>query len=1569
VIDACDAAIRRHADWSLAAELGRTEETSRLAETEFAQPALFAIQVGLCAVLAHFGVRPDAVVGHSIGEVAAAHVAGVLALEEAVRLVVHRGRVMQRAPGTGRMASVELGEEEARAAIVGFEGRLDVAALNSPGSSVLSDEASAVQQVVHRLEARGVHTRLLPVKYAFHSPLMNACPQDLERALVKVSATPALVPFVSTLTGRAARGEDLGLSYWADQIRKPVRFAEAVREVLSEGVRALLEIGPHPALGPSMAVIARAAGKEAVVLASQRRKEGSRQVLLHALAELYVRGRDLDWSVLHAGRYFTDAPTYVWNRQRCWPPPAKEAELATWTSKLPQKHPLLGRRMSLADQEIWESEVDVAHFPWMNDHRIHGSRVMAGMSYIEMAIAAGSEAFECEHVVVSDVEFKSVLVVPDQGHRRVQSVLTLDGAGVGEFRVHSRGEGERRWTLHASARVRALREASEAAPPPVPAPSRTASEELTPERLYSVASVELGPAFRAVTGIRIVGTSFESELEVPQAIAAGIDRWNVHPAQLDAAIQGQALLRVRAGGAAPGATFVPVKLERVAFLARPQGRARVVGRLRSKRLDIGAYVGDFDIFDERGAHCVALRGLRTQMLERVNESAAELDKWSYELRWARSTANSVSAGPASGTWLLCADGGAFVEQLVVELGDLGVECVLVPMRDRPSEEYVGVLRHAKPPVRGVLVLMAPEARLPDQERQTSSFGAMATALGVAQALVKRGTDETRLALVTCGACALGSNATVSPFQAPLWGLGRTIVREHPELHCTMIDIGAVPEASEIRQLAAELVGGSDENQVAFRGSERFVARLSPQTLPRSVEAESRPWDRAREGFRLASNRPGVLSSLALVATARRAPEAGEVEIEVRAAGINFKDVLKALDLHPDRADHLDVLGLECSGVVSRVGANVTTLAVGDAVVAHSYPTPAFASFVNVPARFVVRKPKQLTFSLAATPAVHMTVRYALEHLARLRAGERILVHAASGGIGLAACAYARRVGAKVFATAGGESKRAYLRSIGIEHVFDSRSTEFADRTQELTDGRGIDVVLNSLVGEAMSASLRLLGPCGRFVELGKADFIAKRALGLEPFERGLSFSAVDMVKLKEHSPELFASLLSDVVDDLAQREELRIPTKAVPISKAKEAFEEISRAEHVGKVVLSFEEPDLHVAPAASTRTAVALHSDATYLVTGGLGGLGLLASEWLVDKGARHLVLTGRRDPSAAALATLERLRAIGAEVRVERIDVSDREPLRALVQACAERRTPLRGVIHCAGIVDDAVIVQQSLASYQRVAAAKVLGGWNLHRATEDIPLDFFVLYSSGAAILGNVGQANYAAANAFLDALATARSLEGKPALGINWGPWAEVGMAAAHANRGERLARTGSGSIPPAVGMQILEHLIGLRATNVAVLPIDWTVWSESWPAAAMLPYLKEVVRARSDEQPVPSRRAAIERLPKGEQLEHLEAVLREYVSQALKIPANDLEMTSHLIELGADSLVGIALGHRIAAELEVSIPVVEFLNPANRLSDLVARMSAGFGGPVATDADHLDSKLAAALDVENLVGGA
>ncbi len=806
-------------------------------------------------------------------------------------------------------------------------------------------------------------------------------------------------------------------------------------------------------------------------------------------------------------------------------------------------------------------------------------------------------------------------------------------------------------------------------------------------------------------------------------------------------------------------------------------------------------------------------------------------------------------------------------------------------------------------------------------KQSQRTGAQSM-LRLVQAIASRaeGGKSPRIWLVTRAAQPIGlQGSAVSLAQTPLLGLGRVLMNEQPDLKCRMVDLapGATID-DDVTGLLGELFTEDRDEQVALRGPLRYVERVERMSGLDSPD----PGDRGMPDqypCQLKIGRPGMIDQLRLRPIERREPGPDEVEVAVCAAGLNFRDVMKCLGVYPGDAPDANSLGDEFSGVVLRIGSNVHEHQVGDRV--FGVCLGAMATHITVHSSVCLPLPAEMTFEEAATiPVVYLTAYHALHQLAHATAGERILIHSAAGGVGLAAVRLALKAGLEVCGTAGSPMKRQLLRSLGVSHVLNSRTLEFADEILALTNNEGIDIVLNSLAGEAIPRSLELLRLHGRFLEIGKRDIYSGSTISLKPFQNSLSWHAIDMARALV--PPYAGPLLNDILGLIKSQTVVPLPALSFPLGEAARAFRHMAQGKHIGKIVLSVDQSPVSRRNAYRASRA-SYRSDATWLITGGLRGLGLFLAEHLASRGARHLVLTSQSGPeSDESQAGLARLQAAGVRVMARKSDVTSEQELATLLEEITQNLPPLVGVIHAATVYADGLLREMDQATYEKPMGPKAWGAWNLHQQTRHCSLELFVMISSVSAVIGNAGQANYVAANLFLDHLAHYRRSQGLPALSLQLDRIQDVGHVARNEELANYFSRLRWWGISPAQAAEGLDRLLENRPAVGLISSFKWMKGSSGIGAQLGSPRFEQLVRDESsaaDEGNLEIRRRLDMAAPEEKAGIVKDFLVRE-IADVLRVSARRLSQTRPLKEIGLDSLMAVELMSRIDSKLGMSLPV-------------------------------------------------
>ncbi|MEE2854727.1 MAG: sulfolipid-1 biosynthesis phthioceranic/hydroxyphthioceranic acid synthase [Actinomycetota bacterium] len=1345
-------------------------------------PTLFAMQVALAATLKSYGARPGAVVGHSLGETAAAVVAGALSLADGVRVICRSSRLMARIAGSGAMALVEMPAQQVLSELMAGGIRdVVISVVASPESTIVGGQTETVRELVKAWQSRTVAAREIVTDAAWHTPVVQPILDELSEALAELSPATPEVPIYSASQFDPRELPVCDARYWVDNVRRTVRFAAAVQAAMQDGHRVFAELAADSLLDTYLEQNARSLDISVAALAGMRSEQALRHGLRGLLGDLHNAGAAVDFSALYPGGRLVDAPLPTWTHRRLLLDRDDHQSSATAAGCTVSAHPLLGAHVRLPEEperHVWQGEVGTAAQPWLDDHQIQCVPALPAAAHCEMALAAAHTVLG-EISEVRDIHFERTLALDEQ--TAIGASASLSSAGAVEFAVEAFRGGERtrlsNAVLHAAdERHLAVRDIAAL----LAAHPRSEDGDEVRKRLDE-RGVQYGPAFTGLGAVHTgeAGSSAVAEVALPRQIRSGQHDYTAHPALLDACFQSVAAhpAMQAVGG---NVLALPHSIRRLRAYASARNAHYCYTRV--SKADSSGIEADLEVLDEHGAVLLVVEGLRLETgLSEKDRKDRVLAERLLTIQWRQRELPDVEyAHP--GSWLLIST-TAVADVLATDLPDAlkshGSQCTTVswtPHADHAVNSQQLRKHLLGTGFTGVVVLMGPQNG--DSVDPQLGRECVDHLVRIIRELPDLPGESSRLYVVTRAAQTVLSGDEPNLEHAGLRGLIRVVGTEHPHLRVTHIDLD--PDA-EAEHLARQLESGSEEDETAWRNGDWYTARLSPSPLL-PEERRTTVADHERDGVRLQIRTPGALESMELVACERVTPRPGQIEVAVSAAGVDFTDVLLAsgrlapreLDGHPAR------LGTDFAGLVTAVGPGVADHKVGDHV-GGLCPTGSWGTFLTCDARSAVTLPAGLSDEqAAAVTTATATAWYGLHDLAHIDSGDKILIHSGTGGVGQAAIAIARATGAEIFATAGTEQRRDLLRDMGIEHVYDSRSIEFADLIRRETGGYGVDIVLNSVTGAAQRAGIELLAHGGRFIEIGKHDGFGDLRLGQLPLRRNLAFYAVDLAAMSENHPHRLRGLL-DKVYRLSADGVLPIPhSTPYPIEKAANAIRAMSEARHTGKLVLEVPRTGrtrVKVPPAA----ARVFRDDGAYIITDGLGSLGLFLAERMASpasgEGCGRIVLSSLTQPAPEALDKIERIRAIGADVVVECGDIAEEATARRLVMAATATGLALRGVVHAATVADDAALTDTTDELIQRSWAPMVYGAWNLHLATAGQPLDWFCSFSSAAALVGSPGQGACAAAHSWLDAFTLWRRAKGLPATAIAWGPWGQPASATA------------------------------------------------------------------------------------------------------------------------------------------------------------------------------------------------
>ncbi|WP_163998986.1 type I polyketide synthase [Pyxidicoccus caerfyrddinensis] len=1556
-VDVCDAAFKRLGSTGVLASLLAPESAARMDDPYVAQTTNFLVQVGLTAVWKELGVRPDVVVGHSAGEAAAAYCAGALSFEDAVRVCHHRSQQQAKTAGQGRMLAVGLSAEEANT-LIASHPEVCVGAINAPASVALSGATAALESVARILEERQVFNRFVPGNVPYHSPKMDPLEADLRQGLAGLSPREAEVPLYSTVLGERVRGDELDAGYWWRNVREPVRFEAAVGQIVAAGGEGYLfiEVGPHPVLSMAIAACLKQHQRTGAAVPSLHRERREQATLLTSLGRIFVAGGRIDFVRQHSeGARFFPLPAYPWQREHYWLESAASIQDRLGTPG----HPLLRRKLA-ASTPTWEAELCTGLLPYLPDHKVQGQVVYPGAAYVDAAMAMERAVSGATSFTLERLDIRTALVVP----AAQSTVLRMTHEPeTGTFHIHSYQRGdERSWSLHATGRLLKQPVAPQRGRFDLAALQEACRTKLEAGWIYASlerSGFQYGPWFQ---GIHELSCSSNGEalarIELRTKPEDDAAHYILHPALLDACFQ-TLVATISEGGQNldPSATYLPVGIHEIRVNRPATGKLWAYGRFSSRtESEVRA---DLWMMDEAGEVIAELRGVRARALPKPARQAAVTDDWFYQLRWEPKALEPVVEAPAAGTeperWLLFSDGSPLARQLDAALTEAGRAPILITEGDaeaRLGERHFQVRPGEAGDMHRLIAELAADRRtlhvaylwsleLPLASRPLSITGidGCGRILPIIQGLAGATSVGThRMWVLTQGGQRVRDERLEHAAASPLWAMARMSNVEHRQLRCVCLDLdpARADTAGQLPDVLRELLHGGEETEVALREGARYAVRLERIAPGAPERLEPVSLDQVSVTLKPPSQR-GSLAGVTFERSARVRPGPGQLEIEVHAAGLNFKDIAKLRGMLSDT--DLDAsyfgrrLGMDCSGVVTAVGEGVTGFAVGDAVV--GVAPGCLASHVIARASDVWRKPPELSFEDATGLGPFVYAIYALGHVGRLRAGETVLIHSAAGGTGLAAVHWARHLGAEVLATAGSPEKRAYLESLGVKCVMDSRSLSFTDEVMEYTKGRGVDVVLNTLMGEGLRRSLSVLAPLGRFVDL---TYFGNQRFELAPhtYPRNVSLLAVDVDSLFVHRPQETAALLAELAQAYQQGIARPLPVTVFPPSRMTEAFGHLAERKNIGRATVSMRSGEVRVPPSSD----VGLRPDATYLITGGLGGFGLATARWLVEHGARHLALAGRTgaatDDAKRGVAELEQR---GVVVKVLRADVAREEDVARMLRESEEGMPPLRGIMHAAAAFDGEFLVESSAELLRKAMTPKVLGAWYLHQLTRDMPLDFFVLFSSVAGTLGETGTAAYSAANHFLDTLAHVRRSQGLPGISIGWGLLADVGIGVKDARIGALVQSVGHRPMPVKELLGVLGEALRTKPAHLFVTDIDWARWAVSHPLMKTVPRLSHVISqdlVNGNGDGGQSLKDSLRDVEGPEREKLVRTRFTDQLAVVLRTSADRIDANTPLGDLGMDSLMASELSIRLEKDTGMMIPMMMLMRRST-IQDVVQRL--------------------------------
>lgn len=1526
--------------WSIREEITRAELDSRLNDTRIVQPAIMAIQVALTKLLTHYGIKPDFIVGHSIGEVAAAWAAGAIDLNTAASVTYHRARIQDRASGKGRMLAVGITQAQARNVIQGLEDKVSISTINGPATLTLAGDATVLETIMEQLEKQDIFARFVNVQAPYHSHLMEPLKDELVETLDAFSGGDVTLPLYSTVTTQRESGRHLSGHYWFDNVRQPVRFHETVQRMLADGATTFLEIGPHPVLASGIRDAIQEESSPAIVSGlMSRRRPGAEPFWNGASHWLSQNASPTDKNLLPGRRQFVRLPTYAWQRKRHWYELPDDAH----RRKGGYKHPLLKYRTKLNGHdmhEIWDARIDLGCHPYLKDHEVDGAVVFPATAHLELARAVADYMHANRTISVRNLRFPSALIVPSDD-TPIQARLELDSA-TNEYVISSRRGSQcddGPWARHSSGVFDLIEGA--AAPVETLASIQARTEDAVreePDAFYKrrrAAGLNYGPFFQCVKELRIAGDTILARLELKEELLHESGLVHFHPTLLDATVHAT-FARIH-HSEEPDRHYLPDSIERVTWLGKPA--REVWSHVQITRFDGAVLAGDCTIYNPDGKVVLKFDQLVCRHVPTTDNPADEVFEGLYCEDWidiSLADADTYSHEPRRLVLIGETDDlntfgdyfGSRLPEAIMERVDLDDPITFEAPRD----------------ARTLIVFIVPdglEARddsISPQEIQSSlnrvsgplidTFNRATYDLGIP-----------RVAMITRGAERLAGkddDPAAAGVQSVFRGMMRVARSEFPNVPMMAVDLPAFPDETAMSTLLASLTASNvmqDETEVLIRGDRRYTRQL------RELTAESAD----RMSQKLTTARDADWALLATGDPKRRlefrqqhvAPLGDhEVCIDVAATGLTAFDLDDALALrsaHQSYA-HERVLGRQIAGRVLEAGAQVAHLNAGDEVWA--FVDGGCRNRITLDAEMVTRRPEQLSVAEAAGSLIpYLIATESLQRLGQLEAGEHVLVYDLGPAVSNAVVHMARHLGARITVVTDGALEMGDAKDIAVMAVRDFPAWV------SHTGAQLCDVIISSSRGAQAEFAARAIRSHGRFVSLATPDrAMTKLLLGQN---RSLTLSTLDVTHLLRHKMVL-RKALKRLENYFESGHKSGIPVEVYALGNFSEALKSLGRGGSRNQPVVQHVAEELEIRPSRR----VPVRSDKAYLITGGASGLGIQIAGWLAERGARHLVLASRGGlKNEQDRAIVDRLTAAGVKVELPRLDVGRGEMVEALM---AKLQGHLGGVVHAAGVMDDGTIANMTPERVMFTMMPKAIGAWNLHRATLSEDLDFFVMISSISSMLGMPGTFNYASANRFTETLAEYRQARGLPASALALGVLGDyAGLSRATGENQhmlEHLQNLGFTRMRLDDVLAKLEVTTAVEQTGPRLASrMDWKRYLKSLPQLTRDCRYTHVLSsgaagAKSDRGMLADR---LESMSHEEAMALITEQIRGALAKLLGTTPEEIHVADSLDRYGLDSVTLAQFSTWIQRAIEVDIPLMRLLRgpTINELSqELLERMA-------------------------------
>jgi acyl transferase domain-containing protein/acyl carrier protein len=1521
----CDAIFKKISGWSLLEKMISQESESEMHRTEIAQPCNFALQVGLTRLYKSWGIEPGAVVGHSVGEVTSAYVSGYLSLEDAIYVSYYRSKLQAQLAGKGGMLAIGLSLEETQNLVGPYLDSVSVAANNAPNAVTLAGDTESLNSISEQCENIGVFNRFLNVEVAYHSPIMLPIKESLIESLRHISPLKPKIPCYSTVSGSRleSKSQLVGFDsfYWWENVRNTVKFKDAVSSICDDGYKFFIEIGPHPVLTNAVKEITHNLGVKAQHHTSLNRKKDETTTLYSSLGNLYCSGLDINWKLVQKGRdvYFP-LPAYPWQRSHY----SNASPKIEQDKRGENGHPILYR--NLQDTiPTWEVELSTSLFPYLKDHCISNNIVIPGAFYVEAALAMQEKSTGLKKGYLRNISFKRFLTIAGEDEPEEKRIRSSYNPENNEFKIHSTITArDETWTLNVTGESITSNSLKHSLS------SLKCSDEYTLidiEKYYQSIDekgLHYGDSFRSIKTLSHNNDYVIAEVEDRKIYTC---HSILPPTILDSAFQ---TLFVFVEGA--GVPFVPVHIAGISVLKKVPEKCRVYGKLRWQAEN--SMQADFLITDRDNNILVEVDKVTCQALLNLKDDKAT-DNSSYVSEWVhvngeQYATESIDNNESNSVVVYTFDDDS-AESIEVYLNNNKVKVDHVQLR---YPHAASLLRHMENNdyERVVVILNHTRCNLSDAYELSVQHVDMITNISNQLHSIS---PENKIDLIVCvrqsQSVINDENIKGIEFSA-IWGLLRCINNELPGITASCIDYRDL-ESHECSQLFGIITDNNAKvRELALRDTTIFEHKLRKiqidltQTVNKELDS--------KYPIQLHSHQSDLSSEPVFRKMADQAPiKNDEVEIDIEHYILTKTDYENSrrsiFPYNPENNYFRFVTGTQCVGTIKKTGKDVSNLQINERVLT-IYPV-GVKTIARVESKYVLRLPEKWAWSTSThyLPDIYQIARasYTLMILEELRNSKTLLFRGIWGHFSetLIQCALRKSVNVIFIDDVNDERTQKSLSDIpGIIYVNGQEDDEYrCDLEAIMSDiHEPIDIVvydsnnkfdisaldnINLEVVEYVSTDL-----VNNIPNLTLPDTCTLRKINFEMILKNNFFRIKESVERRLHE-----IACGDLIVD---------QNPIYSLSDINTALNDIGNFK-TSSAVIEVNTRDVNLLEDDNLR--LPLDDDKSYLITGGTKGFGLSCAEWLATSGAKYLILWSRSGENTETRMLTKQLTKSNVTVKVMSVDVTDKNATKSAINSISKDMPPIGGVIHSAMVLDDDLISRMNYERFDYVMAPKTKGAINLYSILKDASLDFFLLFSSVSSLIGNPGQANYVAANSFLDTFSSYMRSKGIPATTINWGVLSDSGVLANDQSLSKVLAAQGIGGVNNREAMSFINSALkSNKYSQLGSFKIDWNLWSDLNRKSANSCFFSDLVNNQENNEIDSELIQILEdilELNQDQKMDYIVNKLQVKFGEIFHMTSDSVNTSASIVELGVDSLIATEIVVSLKSEFGVDISLMEMLS--------------------------------------------